>query len=149
MRILTLVAGKNALPDAVRLTSEIRCFNAEIDFRLRFLHVEIEEAHAVSPELRADLENQIERATVREVSPEPPMEASAHLAILLVSERPDLFVVIGDGSLRAPGLAAARVSQTKFALFGTGRGSAEGAVDLGDSPPGAVDLMSGVAREIQ
>ena len=62
MRILTLVTGENSLPDAVSLTGEIRSFNAEIDFRLRFLHIEIEEVYAAIPELREKLAKQVERA---------------------------------------------------------------------------------------
>lgn len=148
MRILTLVAGKNALPDAVALAAEIRSFNAEIDFRLRFLHVEIEEVHALAPEHRSELDDEVDRATVFEVAAAPELEAAARLALLLARERPDLLVVAGDGPLREPGLAAANVAGTKIGVYGSERGAVDGAVDLGKDPRNAVGLLTGVAREI-
>lgn len=147
MRILTLIAGGEALPDALRLTGEIRCFNAEIDFRLRFLHIEIEEVHGAAREVHAELVNQMERAEVREIPPNP-LEAAARLALVLSAERPDLLVIVGRGGLMAPGIAAARACSSKFAFFGDDRGRDDGGLDLGDDPRGAVERMTGVAREI-
>ncbi|MHC4820015.1 MAG: hypothetical protein ACYTF8_18405 [Planctomycetota bacterium] len=121
MRILTLIAGGDALPDVLRLTGEIRSFNAEIDFRLRFLHIEIEE---------------------------DPLEAAARLALVLSGERPDLLVVVGRGGLLKSGVAAARACTAKFAFFGTDRGSDGDGLDLGDDPRAAVEILTGVAREI-
>jgi hypothetical protein len=149
MRILTLVTGESALGDALSLTGEIRHFNAEVDFRLRFLHIEIEESYAVPEGLRGALDARVERATVFEVAPEPPLEAAARLALLLHAERPDLLVIAGDGGLRAPALAAARAAGAKVAVYGARRGLVDGAMDLGDEPRGAVGRMTGVAREIQ
>ncbi|MHC4134321.1 MAG: hypothetical protein ACYTDU_09740 [Planctomycetota bacterium] len=147
MRILTLIAGGDALPDVVRLTGEIRCFNAEIDFRLRFLHIEIEEVFGVVHAVRAELEGQVERADVREI-PKDPLEAAARLALVLNGERPDLLVIVGHGNLLASGVAAARACAAKFAFFGADRGSAEDGLDLGDDPRTAVEILTGVAREI-
>ena len=78
-----------------------------------------------------------------------PLEASAVLALALARERPDLLVVAGSGALGEAGLAAARAAGTKLAFYGPGRGSAEGALDLGEEARGAVAAMSGVAREIR
>jgi hypothetical protein len=148
MRIITLVAGGEALPDAVRLTGEIKAFNAEIDFRLRFLHIEIEEIHALPPGLRSRMEKEVPRADVREIPSEDPLEAAARLALLLSRERPDLLLVAGDGLLHKAGVAAARAAGTKLAFYGAGRGKADGALDLGDSARTAVERLTGVAREI-
>ena len=147
MRILTLIAGGDALPDALRLTGEIRCFNAEIDFRLRFLHIEIEEVHGAARDVHADLVHQLERAEVRAI-PNDPLEAAARLALVLSGERPDLLVVVGRGDLVASGVAAARACGAKFAFFGSDRGSDGDGLDLGDDPRAAVELLTGVAREI-
>lgn len=148
MRIVTLVAGGEALADVVGLTGEIKEFNAEIDFRLRFLHIEIEEIHALPPGLKARLEQAVPRADVREIPTEDPLEAAARLALLLSRERPDLLVVAGDGLLHRAGVAAARAFGTKLAFYGTARGRADGALDLGDSARSAVERLTGVAREI-
>ncbi|MHC4819202.1 MAG: hypothetical protein ACYTF8_14240, partial [Planctomycetota bacterium] len=117
MRILTLLAGGDALSDALRLTGEIRSFNAEIDFRLRFLHIEIEEVFLAVRAVGAELEGQVERADVREI-PTEPLEAAARLALVLNAERPDLLVVVGHGNLLASGVAAARACTIKCAFFG-------------------------------
>ncbi|HEX5137301.1 MAG TPA: hypothetical protein VFY93_10030 [Planctomycetota bacterium] len=146
MRILTLLAGGEALPDVVRLTDEIREFNSEIDFRLRFLHIEIEEIYALPPGLRGQLEQSVARAEVREVDAADPLEAAARLALLLSRERPDVVIVAGDGVLHKAGVAAARVCGTKLAFYGPSRGSAEGALDLGAEPRAAVERLTGVAR---
>ena len=148
MRILTLVAGGEALPDVVRLTGEIRGFNAEVDFRLRFLHIEIEEVYAIPPGLKGKLEQAVPRADVREIPTEDPLEAAARLALLLSRERPDVLVVAGNGLLHQAGVAAARAFGTKLAFYGAARGRAEGALDLGDSARSAVERLTGVAREI-
>ncbi len=147
MRILTLLAGGDALSEALRLTGEIRGFNAEINFRLRFLHIEIEEVFLAVPAARAELEGRVERADARDL-PEEPLEAAARLALVLHAERPDLLVVVGDGSLLPSGVAAARACGAKIAFFGAERGSADGGLDLGDDPRAAVELLTGVAREI-
>jgi hypothetical protein len=147
MRILTLLAGGDALPDVLRLTGEIRSFNAEIDFRLRFLHIEIEEVHGAVPAVRAELEERLPRADVREI-PEDPLEAAARLALVASAERPDLLVIVGAGSLLAPGVAAARACSAKFAYFGADRGRGPDGLDLGADPRAAVELLTGVAREI-
>lgn len=148
MRILTLVAGGEALPDVVRLTGEIKSFNAEVDFRLRFLHIEIEEIYALPPGLVAKLTQSVERPEVREIATEDPLEAAARLALLMHKERPDVLVVAGDGVLHKAGVAAARACGTKLAFYGAARGRAEGALDLGDSARMAVERLTGVAREI-
>jgi hypothetical protein len=147
MRILTLIAGGDALPDVLRLTGEIRSFNAEIDFRLRFLHIEIEEVFGAVQEVHAKLVHQVERAEVREI-PKDPLEAAARLALVLSGERPDLLVVVGRGGLLKSGVAAARACTAKFAFFGTDRGSDGDGLDLGDDPRAAVEILTGVAREI-
>jgi len=147
MRILTLIAGGGALPDVLRLTGEIRSFNAEIDFRLRFLHIEIEEVFWAVRAVMAELEGQVERADVREIPPDP-LEAAARLALFLNGERPDLLVIVGSGSLLASGVAAARACGAKLAFFGTDRGSDGNGRDLGNDPRAAVELLTGVAREI-
>jgi hypothetical protein len=147
MRILTLIAGGEALPDVLGLSGEIRCFNAEIDFRLRFLHIEIEEVFGAVAAVRPGLEEQVERAEVREI-PQDPLEAAARLALVLDGERPDLLVVVGRGELVASGVAAARACSAKFAFYGTDRGSDKDGLDLGDDPRAAVELLTGVAREI-
>lgn len=152
MRILTLVTGENSLPEAVELTGEIRSFNAEIDFRLRFLHIEIEEVYAAPPALREELANRVDRLDFRAVDGDTPLEAAAHLALLISAEKPDLVVVTGAGALFEPGVAAARACGAKLGLFGADRGDPGGedstVLDLGDDPRTAVERMTGVAREI-
>lgn len=146
MRILTLLAGGEAIPDIARLTGEIREFNSEIDFRLRFLHIEIEEIYALPPGLRGQLEAAVQRAEVREIEAEDQLEAAARLALLLSRERPDVLIVAGNGILHKAGVAAARACGTKLAFYGPSRGSAEGALDLGADPRAAVERLTGVAR---
>jgi hypothetical protein len=148
MRILTLVASAEALADVIRLTGEIKGFNSEVDFRLRFLHIEIEEVYALPPGLRGRLEQAVSRPALHEVGTEDPLEAAARLALLLSRERPDVLVVAGDGVLHKAGVAAARACGTKLAFYGPARGRAEGALDLGDDPRSAVERLTGVAREI-
>jgi hypothetical protein len=146
MRVLTLLAGGEAIPDVIRLTGEIREFNSEIDFRLRFLHIEIEEVYALPPGLRGRIEEAVPRAEVREIGADDPLEAAARLALLLSRERPDVVIVAGDGVLHKAGVAAARACGTKLAFYGPSRGSAEGALDLGADPRAAVEKLTGVAR---
>jgi len=149
MRVLTLVAGAQALPEALRLTEEIRTFNAEIDFRLRFLHVEIEEVHAVPAGLAGLIEERVERADVQEIPDGTALETAARLALLLVQERPSVLVIAGGGEFLDPGTAAALAYGTKLAFFGSDRGRADGALDLGTDPRAAVEGLTGVAREIR
>lgn len=197
MRILTLVTGPEFVPQASRLSHEIRNFNAEIDFRLRFLHIEIEESHVALKTTREALlatrrDDGLEgekhaafdddRADVHDVSGTDPLEHAAGLALLLDRVRPDLFVVAGSGDLAAPGVAAAHVCRIRPAFYATsadgahGRGAggsgADGGdegdggsgsgggpnrahapdlapLDLGDDAAGAVERMTGVAREIR
>jgi hypothetical protein len=129
MRILTLLAGPDALADATGLTAEIREFNAGIDFRLRFLHIEIEEAFAADEASRAALDEKLDRQQVFPVPGDDPLAASAALALLLDRERPDLLVITGPGGLLKPGVAAARAAGTKLAFFGRGRGALDGAME--------------------
>jgi hypothetical protein len=149
MRIVTLLAGPDCVPSVLRLTEEIRAFNAEIDFRLRFLDIEIEEAYAATPEALASLGGEADHAQRLELPGDRPLEASAALALMLARERPDLLVVAGTGALGEAALAAARAAGTKLAFYGPDRGSAEGALDLGEQAREAVAAMSGVAREIR
>jgi hypothetical protein len=146
MRILTLLADGEAVPEVIRLTGEIREFNSEIDFRLRFLHIEIEEVYALPPGLRGELEAAVPRAEVREIATDDPLEAAARLALLLSRERPDVVIVTGDGILRKAGVAAAKACGAKLAFYGPSRGTAEGALDLGAEPRAAVERLTGVAR---
>jgi len=148
MRIVTLVSGPDAVQDAVRLSAEIRQFNAEIDFRLRFLDIEIEEIFAGSEAEMASVANQVEHTQARAVPGEDPLRAAASLALLLNTERPAVCVLVGRGELSGSAVAAARETGTKVALFGKERGPIEGDLDLGGDPAGALDRLTGVAREI-
>ena len=90
---------------------------------------------------------------MRRSTPQPPgwrrlAPLLAGLALLLARERPALAVLIGDGDLRAPGVAAAAEAGIRLAFFGNRRGSADGALDLGAEPATALDRLTGVAREI-
>jgi len=149
MRVLTLVTGSTAVSEAVRLTEEIRSFNSGIDFRLRFLHVEIEEVYAVPAALRPQIEELVGGAEIVEIAVGPPLETAACLALLLNRHRPDLLLITGRGPLLEPGAAAARASGTKLAFFGRERGRAPAALDLGLEPGRALEGMTGVAREIR
>ena len=150
MRILTLVAGVESLDDAVRLTDEIRTFNAGIDFRLRFLHIEIEQVHAVPAGLTDRLRGRMDRrGDIHEVPPGAPLDAAARLALVLHRERPQVLVIAGKGPLVEPALAAARAAGTRIAFYGTGRHRGDGALDLGADPNSALEGLTGVARELQ
>jgi len=149
MRILTLVAGVESLSDAVRLTEEIRTFNAGIDFRLRFLHIEIEQVYAVPAGLAQEVRSPEDRGEVHEIPPGPPLDAAARLALVLHRERPQVLVIAGRGPLLEPALAAARAVGTKLAFFGAERARSDGALDLGAEPGRALEGLTGVAREMQ
>jgi len=148
MRIVTLITGGEALADAVRLDAEIRSFNAGIDFRLRFLHVEIEPCFAADEQVAAAFRSESDKVPVVELSGSEPLLSAATLALLLARERPAILLVVGSGSLLAPGEAAAKASSTRLAYFGSRRGSGDGGIDLGEVPARALDLLTGVAREI-
>ena len=141
MRILTLVTGQNSLPDARRLTAEIGIFNAEIDFRLRFLHIEIEELF-VFP---TGLGTESDLSPFEEISGAP-LEAAARLALLLGRERPDVLVIVGQEGLHDAGAAAGRACNVKVAWF---QASAGTGLDLGGDAHVAVERLTGVAREIR
>lgn len=147
MRILTLVAGSDSLSDARSLGEAIGEFNRTIDFRLRFLNIDIENSFAAVPGPSAELEQ--EGFRVHPLDVRGALQAAASLALLIDRERPALVLVTGGGELRDAGLAAAAVAGVKVALFGPGRGQAEDALDLGDDPQVAVERMTGVAREIR
>ena len=152
MRILTLLSGPEAVPFATRLTEGIRSFNAEIDFRLRFLHVEIEEvrvaglkgAGALPPmdglppvQVLPDCSSESGRTAV----------AAARLALILAKERPSVLVLVGPGPLAEAAAAAAEATDVKIACFGMDEGP-KGALDLGSDADTALDRLTGVAREI-
>ena len=146
MRILTLVPGPDAVPDATRLWEEIRAFNRTVDFRLRFLHIAIEGTVAAPNDVAATLDPG-EGLKVHPVAAKNPLEASATLAILLNQERPALLIISGVGPLCDAGVAAAKVAGIRVATFGAPRASHADALDLGDDARLAVERMSGVARE--
>ena len=141
MRILTLVTSPESAPLAVRLGDEIRSFNAEIDFRLRFLHVEIE-AVVLAPAGVA-----IEGAEAVPADDSLPVSA-ARLALLLARERPAVLVTVGEGALEEAGVAAATAAGIRIARFAGGK-CGEDEIDLGDDPAAALDRLTGVAREIR
>ncbi len=150
MRILTLVAGPEALADANRLGAEIRAFNVEIDFRLRFLHIDIEQALVAAAAVAAEL-SKSDVSRVHSLTTASPLAAAAALALLLERERPALLVVVGAGSLMEAGLAAAEVAGTRVGLFGEhsrAQPGDPGVLDLGNDPRLAVERVSGVAREL-
>jgi len=163
MRILTLLAGEDSLAPAAALTGEIRTFNREIDFRLRFLHIEIEEVHAAPARLAAKARAAIDRIDLKEVQDGDVLETAARLALILHTERPDLVVVVGgtagDPDLQAAAEAAARACGVRIGLFGSGPDAADATdaaggdaardrLDLGREPGAALAVMTGVAREI-
>jgi hypothetical protein len=149
MRIVALVTGPEALADAALLAGEIRTFNAGVDFRLRFLHVEIETLFGAGAGDAAELVRRVDWARPFPVRDGDPLRAAAGLALVLARERPKLVVVVGDGALAGPGTAAAAEAGIRLAFFGSRRGSADGALDLGADPAAALDRITGVAREIR
>ena len=98
--------------------------------------------------VREALEVELDRPKVFCIAGARPLEAAASLALRLERERPDLLVIAGPGVLLEPGVAAAGAAGTKLAFYGRGRGSRDGSMDLGEDPKGAIERMSGVAREI-
>ena len=149
MQILSLVTGPESVPESVRLTAEIRAFNAEIDFRLRFLHMEIDQAVAARTALVGELGAESEHMRILDVAEGPPLQTAATLALLLQRERPSLLVILGDGELQEPAAAAATAVGTRMAMFGERRGAAPDALDLGADAATAVERITGVAREIR
>lgn len=148
MRILTLVSGGAALEESTRLSREIRAFNAEVDFRLRFLHIEIEEVLCAPVSLREALAGATERAEIRPVPEEGPLLAAATLALLFREERPEVVVLVGSGPLAEPALAAARAAGRQVAVYGAGHPGPAGSIDLGTDAAVAVERLSRVAREV-
>ena len=142
-----LIAGADAVPDATRLWDAIGVFNRALDFRLRFLHLDIEGALA-APAGVADSLGSEQGLTVHPMAPSNAPLAAAALAMLLDRERPKMLIIVGSGELVSAGIAAAEASGTDLGLFGDARGSAEGALDLGLDAKLAVDRMTGVAREL-
>jgi hypothetical protein len=136
MRILTLVTGPEAVPEALSLAGEIREFNSTIDFRLRFLDADIANLYVAPGEAAGRLRD--EQVEIRDLEADGPIEAAAALALLLDRERPALFLIAGTGPLRDAGTAAARAAGAKLALLD----------DLGADARQAVEKISGVAREL-
>ncbi|MEM8885127.1 MAG: hypothetical protein AAGD14_13745 [Planctomycetota bacterium] len=132
---------------ARRLSDEIRSFNAEIDFRLRFLHMEIEEV-VLGPKGVSD------DAAIELPEEEPLAVRAARLALVLAQQRPVVFVVVGDGAWADAAAAAAIATDVRFAVFGASAAGSLGTagddvLDLGDDPATALDRLTGVAREIR
>ncbi|MHC4953356.1 MAG: hypothetical protein ACYTGZ_05655 [Planctomycetota bacterium] len=153
MRILTILSGPESVPLALQLTEEIRSFNAEIDFRLRFLHVEIEEVAVAAPEVADALPDLEARPNLHRLDgADRPTLASARLALIVARERPMVLVIVGNGPLWEAAEAAAVAADVKMAQFGGAEdapASAEGEIiDLGSDPAAALDTLTGVAREI-
>ena len=148
MRIVTIVAGSRSLDDTDTLSKAIRTFNAGVDFRLRFLDIEIKEVFCVASKDAEALRKRIDRAEVSEIEATDPLVAAASITLVLNAERPDLVVCVGAGALAAPTVAAATATKQRLGYYGKGRGQAEGALDLGEDPQIAVDRMTGIAREI-
>ena len=148
LRILTLITGSDTLDEAEALASEIRTFNAGIDFRLRFLDIEIEDVFCAEAETAEALEARLKDTKIVRSRGETPLEMAAGLALLLESERPHLLVITGHGALMDPAVAAAVVGPTRFAFFGRVRGEHKDALNLGEDAAIAVERMTLMAREI-
>jgi hypothetical protein len=148
MRILTLLSGPESVPLALELTEAIRCFNAEIDFRLRFLHVEIEEVR-VAGSASAGALTQSDAQPAIQILPDGEREAlaAARLALVLSKERPMMLVIVGAGQLATAAVAAGQAAEMKIACFGA-EIAPEATLDLGTDAAAAVDRLTGVAREI-
>ena len=148
MRILTLLSGPESVPLALELTEAIRCFNAEIDFRLRFLHVEIEEVRVAGSESAGSLPQSETHAPVQVLPPgEREAVSAARLALFLAKERPMVLVIVGAGPLAGAAAAAGEAADVKMACFGA-EISPDGVLDLGSEAATALDRLTGVAREI-
>jgi hypothetical protein len=141
MRILTLVTNSEAAPAAVRLAAEFRSFNAEIDFRLRFLHIEMDAVVYAAPGVEFEGGSEIPESASIAI-------AAARLALILSRERPAAMVSVGTGELQEAAAAAAIAAGIRFARF-CGNSAAEGEIDLGTDPAIALDRLTGVAREIR
>ena len=148
MRILTFLGGPSCVAETAALSREIRSFNAGIDFRLRFLDIGLEEVVSGAPPDTDAFRKELEDADLRSVEAGTALVLAARLALLIQEQRPDLVVVAGSGELVEPALAAAEAVGIRTAVYGRDRAEAEGALDLGDQPPVAVERMTGVAREI-
>jgi len=152
MRILTLLSGPEAVPFATQLTEGIRSFNAEIDFRLRFLHVEIEEVRVAGSQ-SAEALPATDGLPPVQVLPDCGSKsartavAAARLALILAKERPSVLVMVGPGALAEAAAAAAEATEVKIACFGMDE-APQGALDLGSDAATALDRLTGVAREI-
>jgi len=148
LRILTLITGPDMLAEAEALANEFRTFNAGIDFRLRFLDIEIEEVFCAEANTAEALEARLKDTKIVRSRGKTPLEMAAGLALLLESERPHLLVVVGRGDLMEPAVAAAVVGPTRFAFFGRERGKHADALELGEDAAIAVERMTLMAREI-
>jgi len=148
MRVFTLVGGPAAVPETARLSRAIREFNAGVDFRLRFLHIEIDEVFGVDAASRPTLLRSVEPAEWREIPDLGALHAAAALALAIAEARPDLVVIVGRGGLVEPGVAAAAAAGRRIGFFGRERGAADGGLDLGDDTDAALQQMTGMAREI-
>ena len=148
MRILTFLGGPSCVAETAALSREIRSFNAGIDFRLRFLDIGLEEVISGAPPDTDAFRKELEDADLRSVEAGTALVLAARLALLIQEQRPDLVVVAGSGELVEPALAAAEAVGIRAAVYGKCRAEVEGALDLGDQPPVAVERMTGVAREI-
>ena len=149
MRTLILVTGQDSVSETIDLSTEIRRFNAEIDFRLRFLDIEIEEFFAAPPASAGILSERLGSAEILALDADDSPRAAAELALTLDRQRPNLLVLVGAGPLLEPGIAAARAAESRFAHFGEPRATTDGALDLGADASGALERLTGVAREIR
>ncbi len=164
MRILTLLAGENSLAPAVALTNEIRTFNREIDFRLRFLHIEIEEVHVAPARLHEAARSAIDRIDLKTVEDGDVLQAAARLTLHFQAVRPDLFVIVsgdsrddvpppppsvssksgqraaGPDELFAAGVAAATICEVRVGLFGFSAPGASAPGKTGILKAGGLDL---------
>jgi hypothetical protein len=150
MRILTLPTSPHAVPDVVALAAEIGRFNAGIDFRLRFLDVEIDARYAASEAVSRGLSSGLPEAPIALLPDERPLQAAARLAVLLERERPDLLVVVGSGPLAQAAEAAAEASGVPWGRYGADPGDAHATgVELGADAGSAIERITGMAREIR
>jgi len=150
MRILTLPTAPHVVPDVVSLAAEIARFNAGVDFRLRFLDVEVEARYAASEAVSAGLRAVLADVPVALLPDDRPVPAAARLAVLLERERPDLLIVVGPGPLVESAEAAAEASGVPWALYGADAGAVHGTgVELGADAGAAIERITGMARELR